>query len=694
MQSTIINASPMALVRGTQDQSTRQLSRDPIAIPQHLPKFYLYAQKGPAGTQLVVGDTAVSTYGADTFDLRKKWANHATVFANGVNAQGNLMVVDRIFPDDIGPESNVLLSLDVLPTQLDVYERNVDGSFKLTVSGDRISTGVKVAGYLVKWVASTNDTVTKAQNFGQATILPGDQTDVLTSTQSQRYPVLELKASSLGSIGNNSGIRLWAPVSTTSALNQTMMSSAKAYPYRVSVIRRQDTTSSPVVIQSNFSEQYLDFTFKPSVIDPVNDSLLYFGDKFKSSYENINDPAYTPVFGDFGSVAIYDANIEALVQMFHTAEMLHSEANTDFTGAPGEQHLFNFVSGTSSDGRPYNTFALTTNGSASVRMSEYTNIYAMSGSDGTMNDDLFAALVAKRVAEYIDENSFVQDDAFNVESIIYDSGFPLATKYALAGFISVRKDTFVALCTHTSGQPELTASEEHSMAVALRTRLQMYPESDYFGTPVSRGIIMGRSARIRESQWTKPTPVLYEVAVKSARYMGASDGRWKAGYNFDGAPGSVLEFMYDVNVTFTPALARNKDWAAGLNWVQQYDHRSLFIPALKTVYGDDTSVLNSYFVGMAICQINKVTKSVWRMFSGVDHLTDAQLIERVDAETNKRLQGRFDSRYIIVPASTITDTDNVAGYRWTTPVKIYAPNMKTVMTTSVHAFRMGDYKAV
>ena len=99
--------------------------------------------------------------------------------------------------------------------------------------------------------------------------------------------------------------------------------------------------------------------------------------------------------------------------------------------------------------------------------------------------------------------------------------------------------------------------------------------------------------------------------------MGAGHGRWKTGYNFDGAPGSVVDNMFGVNVTWVPASVRNRNWDVGLNFVLNYDRRSLFFPALKTVYTDDTSVLNSYFTAMAICYLNKVAHSAWREFSGV-----------------------------------------------------------------------------
>jgi hypothetical protein len=218
----------------------------------------------------------------------------------------------------------------------------------------------------------------------------------------------------------------------------------------------------------------------------------------------------------------------------------------------------------------------------------------------------------------------------------------------------------------------------------------MYPESDYFGTPVMRGMIIGRSGKLRNSQFTKYLPLTAEIAIKSAKYMGAGHGRWKNGFHFDGAPGSVVDYMYDINITWVPASVRNRNWDVGLNWVQSYDRRSFFFPALKTVYDNDTSVLNSYFTAMAICQLNKVAHAAWREFSGVAYLTNAQLEKRVNDFVAGRVKDRFDSRYVIEPAAFHTDMDVLRGFSWTLPIKIYAPNMKTVMTTYVQAYRIED----
>jgi hypothetical protein len=685
----IINAAPMAVPLGTEDLSTRELPRVPLAIPQHLPKFFLYTRKGPAKEQLVSGAELARIYGKESFDLRGKYANHATVFANLVNAEANAIMVKRLIPDDAGPEANLILYLDVLATKVDDYDRNPDGSYKLDTNGDPIVLG-QIDGYKVKWTVGFRSTVVSMAAFGSAPQAAGSMTDPLTLTQSVRYPIMEFKCSSQGEWGNDVGIRLWAPTTKNySGLPKNIINNQLAYPFFMSVIKRPTRFSTPGIVPTLFNEQQVLSTFKPNTIDTLTNSRVYVGDSFINAYQSLNLPNYPDVYGDFGDMRVYQANIDSLLDLFTAAEIPVREPYTNITSNPLTKYLFNFVSGVNTNGAPYHSFVFDDSAN-SIKFSNTTNVYAGAASDGTMSFGLHATLTSRELAGYLNENNALSDDAVNVESIIYDSGYPVPTKNAICNMIAVRKDTFVVLGTHVANARQLDASEEYSSAVALRTRLQMFPESDYFGTPVMRGMIIGGSGKLIDSLYNGYLPLTAEVAIKSARYMGASNGKWKNGKHFDAAPGSILEFMRDINTDFIPASIRNRNWDVSLNWVQAYDRRSFFFPALKTVYEDDTSVLNSYFTAMAICYINKVTNMAWREFSGVSHLTNAQLIERVNAFVNAKIKDKFDNRFVVVPDAFMTDMDLVRGFSWTLPVKIYSPNMKTVMTTYVQSYRIED----
>lgn len=689
MADYIINAAPMVIERGTQDLSTRQLPREPEAIPQHCPLYFIYAQKGPTDRQLVVGAERTNMYGEETWDIRSKYANHQTVFANLTNAEGNSAMYQRIIPTDAGPKANAVMYLDVLETTVDIYDRNSDGSVKLNAQGAPIVL-TTADGYKVKWVKEHYSTHLTAQNFAQATIKPGDQTDGAGGT-SQRYPIFEFMSSNIGEYGNNCGFRLWA-LNKKTQLNYParMMQEKRVFPFYFQAIRRTNALTTPKVVSTVMNDQTVMFVAKQEIVEPTTDQEVFMGTLLPSSYNNTNDMRYPAVYGDIDKLAIHYNNIETLLGLFHAAEVPHINSFSDITSSVDDKWLMNFISFNASSGVSYSAIQQVDDAS-SIRWSEYTNVFLEGGSDGTMSNVGFDILVSEEMQRYLDPNDEVQDLAYHVESIIYDSGFGLDTKLDLCNFIGIRHDTFTILSTYEVDGMILSSAQEQSKAIALRTRLQNFPESDYFGTPVMRGMIIGRSGKLRNSQYSKPLPLSAEVAIKSARYMGAGNGRWKNGYNFDGAPGSIVDYMYDISIKWVPNSVRNRYWDVGLNWVGRYDRRSCFFPALKTIYSDDTSVLNSYFTAMAICYLNKVAHAAWREFSGVSGLTNAQLEERVNAFVRDRVKDRFDNRYIIVPDAHHTTMDVLRGYSWTLPIKIYSPNMKTVMTSYVQAYRISDY---
>ena len=688
---SIVNGASGVVDYGVQDLSTAPYSRAPEELPQHLPKYLIYAQKGPLDEQLLVGNERNLMYGTETFTERSDYFNHQTLHSNGVNAKGNAAMYKRVLPTDAGPKPSVCVFLDVLPTKVDVYERNSDGSIKTAVSGDPIVVG-QTDGYRTKFVVKHFATAEEATAFGAANIVVGDQVDNAVGTQSQRYPIFELEHSFFGKNGNLAGLRLWAQTEeNTSQMPTKLMAQYKAFPYSMAIVRKNETTGTASFVESVFGEQQLTVCFKPETIDPLTEVRLYFGERAVGSYES-NVDGYARKYGEFGQVKVYQDNINTLLTMFQKAEAPFLTSSSDFTANVEDMHLFNFVTGTDSTGSPYNSYIFTDD-TNSVRFSQSTNVYAAGGSDGTMSHELHAALVSEYMDRYANESDELNDLAYHVESHIYDSGFPLATKYDLINFISNRKDTFVALSPSEYGQRMLTNAEEYSVAAALQSRLALHPESSYFGTSVFRGLIMGCTGKIRNSNLVDRYPLTYELGRKSAAYMGAANGSWKNGSNFDGHPGSLVEDMYDISIKWVPDDVRNRNWDVGLNWVARYDRSSFYFPALKTVYDDDTSVLTSYITACAIIQLNKIAYKAHRKFSGTSGLTPAQFTKKVNDFIVEEVKGKFDGRFIITPRAYFTSLDEVRNYSWTLPIDIYAPGMQTVMTTYVVARRIQDYAA-
>jgi hypothetical protein len=251
----------------------------------------------------------------------------------------------------------------------------------------------------------------------------------------------------------------------------------------------------------------------------------------------------------------------------------------------------------------------------------------------------------------------------------------------------------VYLATHIAGREPLTMSEESSMIIALNAAMQGYPESVIHGTSFARGCILAGCGQYaydtRYSDWCAAT---IDLADKKAKYQGASNGAWASGAAYDDGEteGNVVAALKNVTNTYRPDDVRNKDWANNAIYWQDNDRSRAFYPGIQTAYSDDGSVMNSEMVMTAMLWLTTVTFLVWKRFSGNQKLTADQLIERSDALIIKLTQDMFDGRFVIRPETQLTDFDQKLGYSWSSNIRIYGSNMRTVFAASVIAHSMED----
>ena len=218
--SEIINAAPMVIDQGTRDLSTRVIPSSPLTIPQHLPKFYLFAEKGPSGPTYIDFDNASLTqvYGDDTFDVNKKYYTHQTTFVQAAAAAANNCVIHRLFAPDAKDRANLALYLDVLPTQVPLYIKNSDGSLDLDDNGNPVTqkdgdgNDMTISGYKVTWVMDKTIAPVGEYQRGLLTQRNGIQVD--GAVQSTQYPIFEFAAESAGEGGNKLAVKLYAGLQT------------------------------------------------------------------------------------------------------------------------------------------------------------------------------------------------------------------------------------------------------------------------------------------------------------------------------------------------------------------------------------------------------------------------------------------------------------------------------------------------
>ncbi|WP_396190029.1 hypothetical protein, partial [Flavobacterium sp.] len=491
--------------------------------------------------------------------------------------------------------------------------------------------------------------------------------------------------------GNKMALRFYPALeSDLSPFPTSFLNDAKVYPYYFQLVKLVDPATGKVEpISNGFGSQFSRFTSKSDAKDPTTGLAIDFERVLTEQYIDQSNTG-----AGLGRVISYDVNIETLQEMFYDAEKAVIDPYRDslINTTENNYHAINMLGFTSSNASPYNAVKLV-DVAGSIRMTRNTNIFLKGGSDGTITETLLDDLVGQDLAKYNDVTSEYMDLVANPESIIYDSGFGMNTKKLMPKFIARRKDTFAVSASFAYNNSAYLLADQYSAGLALKTMYEMYPESDTFGTPVMRGLVLTGSGKQISGTYKKRLPTTYELLNMASRYMGAKNGAWKNGLRFDRAPLNIFSQLKDIDVTWVPSQTRKSMWSAGLNFALNYKVKSPFFPALQTVYENDTSVLNSFFTCVAISYLNKVEHAAWRQFSGSVSLTPAQLEEEVNKFVAAAVKDKFDGMFVIVPDCKVTEYDALRGYSWNLAVKIYANNMMTVMTTSVKAYRMSALNA-
>jgi len=680
---TIKNAAPRAILNGIKDESGRAPVYQPEARPTHMPHVFLFAQRGTLVPQVVVGDSLMSTYGAESFDYRSKYATHQTVLINTVNARGNMMVAQRVVADDAAIAA-LSLWADYVADDIPDYQRAENGRFLLDANGARIPTGETISGYRVRYVI---EGVPATKGLHELEPRVGNLVADRDGAQSTMYPMIAQRVSSHGSFGDLVGIRLSSPtIDSSSPVDDELIEAARAYMYRFALVERPSANSLPVVKETLSGDQFIDFAFKPGVINAKTDSEMSVDEVLLQSWNESASNGLPPTIGLIDDQHVYLENIEDLLVLIQATESpfgLVSDAEEDL-------HMVNFIGGHDYNGTPYHSLQIEGPSAGGVLLNESSTHYARGGADGTMDFETFDRLVGDICANYGEGEFHFLDSAVYPQSCIWDSGFGLETKKKLLTVLGRRKDMAVFLSTQDASQPQNSNSEESSIAVSLRTAARMYPESEIYGTSCCRAVVVGHSGYLVNSKWKNLTPLTIELADKCAAYMGAGDGVWKSRAKFDISPANQVTMFRDVNATYKKANARSKDWDAGLVWVQNFDRRSQFFPGLQTVYDDDTSILNSVFNMLIAVELEKVAEITWRQLTGITGLTENQFITRSNRLIEEAVKGRFDNRVVIVPDTFVSEADKQRGFSWGCNIVMYGNNMKTVGSFTIVARRRED----
>lgn len=653
---------------GIQDQSVAVQEPTAENAPQHLPLFMGPAAWGDTKATYNDGTLFTRRYHESTLNFRGKYATHMTPFISGCLGAPNPIFFKRLeMPGSA--TAGLSIAYDVLETEIPLYEVDDDGHF-ITDEGDRIPTGETTPGLSIIPIVTNLDFAT----MGDGTKVPGIQTR--EGTTSQIYKILDLPARFFGSLGDGIGIRLSSPkTNSTDPVDEESMLDQSAYFHRLSVVLKEDPRYSANVWKTFYGARSIDFCLKPDAFHPVYDNDLYLPTVYEAQYVNEEND----VSGPFGEMHLYQENIDELLEMMQVAE---SAVNPRVDSDPEKMYLMNLFQANDYNGVPYRAVALADSLNNYPEFTEINAHYLVDGSDGDLSLEAIEAEVANQLRNFGKLEDNFKDIARFPMSCFYDTGFGLDVKYAMAEILAARSDMDILPVPMVSTISAPSVSEEISLAIALRARYRLVPESTVYGTATCRVTMMGQSARIANSQWTKRVPANYELMMKRAKYMGSEDGLRKENENYTLSPKNKIQYLKstDISDVWVEDAVRNQQWTVGLTNIHSSGMKENFIPAFQTIYDNSESTLNSERIMTITGVVKRIAFKVWVELVGNDTLTEEQFIERSNTRISELCLNRF-GRNILIRPETYFD-DNVKS-TWNTKVHIGSPHQRIANQVSV-----------
>lgn len=679
------NSTPRAIFTGFKEGLTTDPVTAPEITPIHLPYVYIQGGRGKEDTLLLTGDALSTVYGDEMLNYRSKYASPATLIARQAASTGSAIFTKRLVSPD-AKYARIRIGVEVVDDVLPVWQRNPDGSYKKDQDGNRIQDADKTTNKVkMRWVVNHDKDAGTPHEFGKDEVVIGSMVASDGTTQSNYYPILDGLVSWRGEEGNNIGLRLEAPTALSSNPTRTdIIERIGAFLYRIQFVERKSARTAPTVVRTISGMEQETFALQTGVIHPDDETDLSFDKVVVDAYE-YNETGNTPIFAPMDQLHIYQKNIDELTKRLYDAEKAEA-GNHLLTDVEFVEGQMNILTGVDYNGIPYYAVEVLDADEGGVIFDGSSTFYAIDGSDGTVDWDTFDALAQQQFASFGNMGEDLEDMAYYPFSIVYDIGYKVDTKKAMANVLSLRPDVMIIASTHTWKGVELNVDEESSMGAMLRNYYRLHPESVLYNTPACRAAVFMQYGESIEAPSLGKVPLTMEVANKLATYMGASDGVIR-GTRIDNNPGNVVTTMRKINKTYRNATVRDRDWENGLNYVQTYNRNSNFFPAWGTIYNNDRSVWRSLINVIIGCDLTRVCYRLWAETTGTTGMDETLFLKLMGERFLEYTTGRYNDHVTVKGRFYLDKEDGYNGFSYHGDISLIGDPGMTVGTFTITGLR-------
>lgn len=234
-----------------------------------------------------------------------------------------------------------------------------------------------------------------------------------------------------------------------------------------------------------------------------------------------------------------------------------------------------------------------------------------------------------------------------------------------------------------------TLQEELDLIRMLHAAATLVPESEMHGTPQYRVFIVGQHGVLIGGKKKERHPLIYELADKVSRFMGAGTGRWKEDQAFDAYPNNVVRLFKDVSSPWVPDQVQQTLWNYGVVYARSDNTSKFFYPAFTGVYSNETSILNGMINAMLCANLERVHFRVWTKLTGGQY-SDANIVQSANLFVQDEVRDKYGSRFEIKPNAYLTESDIENGKSYHLDIDVYGNNPRVRFTYRPVAHRMSE----
>lgn len=671
------NGSPLNNKQGWQDNSIPELVRAAIGDPIHKPLVFTFAGRCVDNEAFPLsGDNLLSLLGRDVIDYRSKYATFNTPFLNMFNTNGNEMMVQVLRADDATLAYQRMV-VEVVPTEVPEYDRNPDGSIKYASNGQPVTLGMMDGNQFVFRTIPVNEANGLFKNGKQAEgTLVGSKGE-----KSTIYPLWDIKGPYSSEEVNGFGLKLLVPTAKSSpAITPSYQQAVGARVYTMQWYETLKGVSTPVIWKTLGGQNTVNFSLKPGAYYEPMRLDLDFAEVVPKAYRKpIPDFGGLPDYGPFEEFYIYQANLEAVLDL----------AIAKLKTKPSDKYLVDIFNGLDLNGNPYDGLVVNPSTVPGKAIFSPQNVHFLEGgSDGTLGNDKFDELVRREMSLFPEDGMVRYDNELKYSlGILWDSGFSFDTKEAMCNFIGRSRNTFLGLSTHVYNEGRNDFQTEEAAKIALIEMITSVPESERYGTPAARGVIMGQTGFIANSSYKEPVPLIYSLANFFSKYAGAKDGTCKSEFRFNRGSKTVITDVVDVSMPWKGNEVYASDWDVSLIAARSYDYYRVHIPAVQSIYSEKRSVLNNALFNFLCTYAYRVSDRVWADTTGEDRMSRAEVAKDVENSFIARISNKLDDAAVFTPSAYFTAEDVSNGNSISLDLRGEGQGLLTQFNTTIKVFR-------